>query len=196
VIARKKGYSFVGYWLFGLLFFLPALIVALLKQPRSLPPTAGATRPCPHCRTVIPSAATVCPQCRRDIAPPTPRARSGARSERQVPAAYMSVAAARDDAVGSSAAPRCDNPECLGYRRRVSGIRCDLCGRKPNAENPHVQPQSFAAQIGVLAKPSTSAVGESRICVEQTCAGSSVWTTAQTCQRCGRVTVPVEENPR
>lgn len=35
-IAKKKGYSYGGFFLFGLLFFLPALVVALLVQDRNL----------------------------------------------------------------------------------------------------------------------------------------------------------------
>lgn len=29
-IAQKKGYSFIGYWIFGIFLFIPALIVALV----------------------------------------------------------------------------------------------------------------------------------------------------------------------
>ena len=35
-IAQNKGYSFGGYWLFGVCFFLPALIVALVIQDKRL----------------------------------------------------------------------------------------------------------------------------------------------------------------
>lgn len=35
-IAKKKGYSAVGFYFFGLFFFLPALIVALVSADKNL----------------------------------------------------------------------------------------------------------------------------------------------------------------
>lgn len=34
-IAEKKGYSKIAFWIFGLFFFLPALIVALILKDRN-----------------------------------------------------------------------------------------------------------------------------------------------------------------
>lgn len=65
-IADSRGRSFVGYWLFGLVAFVPALVVVLL-QPPLVTSAAGSMRPCPHCMTSIPAQATVCAQCRRDV---------------------------------------------------------------------------------------------------------------------------------
>jgi hypothetical protein len=46
-IASKKGRSAVGFYIFGVLFFLPALIVALVISSKTGPTTAtwGATQP-------------------------------------------------------------------------------------------------------------------------------------------------------
>lgn len=41
-MARKKGYSYGGFWLFGFLCFLPALIVALVISDRGARATAQA----------------------------------------------------------------------------------------------------------------------------------------------------------
>ena len=37
-IAKKKGYSYGGFWAFGFFLFVPALIVALLIDDKTLPP--------------------------------------------------------------------------------------------------------------------------------------------------------------
>ena len=37
-IARKKGYSYGGFYVFGLFLFIPALIVALLMEDKTVPP--------------------------------------------------------------------------------------------------------------------------------------------------------------
>lgn len=44
-IAGNKGYSKGGFWLFGLLLFLPALIVAIVISPKAgaVPQTAAAS---------------------------------------------------------------------------------------------------------------------------------------------------------
>lgn len=68
-IAKNKGYSFGGWWLFGALLFIIALPVALLMKPNS-----EARRQCPHCRTWIDREAAVCAQCTRDVDPPEPGA--------------------------------------------------------------------------------------------------------------------------
>lgn len=36
-IARKKGYSYGGFWAFGFFLFIPALIVALVIQDKTQP---------------------------------------------------------------------------------------------------------------------------------------------------------------
>ena len=47
-VASRKGYSFVGFWLFGFLCWIPALIVSLVisdKNPRAFPPSYGYGAP-------------------------------------------------------------------------------------------------------------------------------------------------------
>jgi len=70
-IAKKKGYSFGLWWLFGFLFFIIALIVALvmkdktqgatLAQASNLPPP-GMVK-CPHCSENIKPGMAACPYC-------------------------------------------------------------------------------------------------------------------------------------
>jgi hypothetical protein len=66
-IAQHKGYSFLGWWVFGALLFIVALPWSLLMKPNE-----SARRPCPSCRTSIDRQATVCPQCGRDVPEPEP----------------------------------------------------------------------------------------------------------------------------
>jgi hypothetical protein len=67
VIAQRKGYSFVGWWIFGALLFIVALPMALVMKPNQ-----SARRQCPHCRAWIDREATVCRQCSRDVPPAEP----------------------------------------------------------------------------------------------------------------------------
>jgi hypothetical protein len=65
-IAQRKGGSFFGWWLFGVLLFIVAVPAALLMKPRVQP---GVTRRCLYCTEVIPVQATVCRVCHRDVPP-------------------------------------------------------------------------------------------------------------------------------
>jgi hypothetical protein len=51
-IAKDKGHSAVGFYFFGLLFFLPALIVALVIQPQR--PVGESVNSSTHGRTATP----------------------------------------------------------------------------------------------------------------------------------------------
>ncbi|MBM3298038.1 MAG: zinc ribbon domain-containing protein [Candidatus Aminicenantes bacterium] len=71
-IAKKKGYSFGLWWLFGFLFFILALIIALVMKSKTAPGLQAvadvqATPPgmvkCPHCQSNIVPQAAVCPYC-------------------------------------------------------------------------------------------------------------------------------------
>jgi len=46
-IARKKGYSYGGFWVFGFFLFLPALIVALVIQDKTAPQGYQGYQPYP-----------------------------------------------------------------------------------------------------------------------------------------------------
>ena len=78
-IARKKGYSYGGFWAFGFFLFIPALIVALViedkTQPRYQrpyppyppgpyePPYTQAAASCPSCGAPITGNDAFCPSC-------------------------------------------------------------------------------------------------------------------------------------
>lgn len=61
-IAQRKGYSFVGWWLFGFVILIVALPAAFLVRDRR--------RKCPHCAEPIRDQATVCPHCQRELGAP------------------------------------------------------------------------------------------------------------------------------
>jgi RNA polymerase subunit RPABC4/transcription elongation factor Spt4 len=99
-IARRKGRSFVAWWIFGALAFIIALPAVLLVkpvqatpvqptpvqptpvQPTPVQPTALQPAPadpgraCPHCAEIIRTEAKVCRFCGRSLtaapAPPKP----------------------------------------------------------------------------------------------------------------------------
>jgi len=76
-MARKKGYSYGGFWVFGFFLFIPAIIVAAVakdktsptqppyEQPYPQPP--GSLQPgtcyCTNCGALIPHNSTFCPSC-------------------------------------------------------------------------------------------------------------------------------------
>lgn len=64
--AEEKGYSRVGFTIFGLFFTLIALVVVLVIQPTTAASIAG-TVPCPYCAEAIKPEAKVCKHCGRDV---------------------------------------------------------------------------------------------------------------------------------
>lgn len=60
-IARHKGRSFVGWWIYGALLFIAALPHSLLLEDER-------RRRCPFCAEKVMNEAIVCPHCQRDLA--------------------------------------------------------------------------------------------------------------------------------
>ena len=67
-IARKKGDSFVAWWLFGTLLFIVALPLVLLLPVKREGRTA-AHKFCPYCSHKMAATATQCPACNRSQPP-------------------------------------------------------------------------------------------------------------------------------
>lgn len=82
IIAQKKGRDFIGWWLYGTLFFIIALPHALLagENTKAIEKRAiddGGVRKCPACAELVKAEAKVCRFCQRDLpdlAPPAPTA--------------------------------------------------------------------------------------------------------------------------
>lgn len=68
--AEEKGYSRVGFTIFGLFFTLIALIVVLVIQPTQAVQVSGLAK-CPYCAEAIQPDAKVCKHCGRDLNSPT-----------------------------------------------------------------------------------------------------------------------------
>lgn len=64
--AEEKGYSRLGFTIFGLFFTLIALIVVLVIQPTQATQAVGSAK-CPFCAEAIQPEAKVCKHCGRDI---------------------------------------------------------------------------------------------------------------------------------
>jgi len=58
MVAKNKGRSFFGWYIYGVLLFIVALPHSLIMKSKYQ---------CPHCKSNIDPQATVCPKCSRDI---------------------------------------------------------------------------------------------------------------------------------
>lgn len=77
-IARGKGRSFIGWWVYGAALFIIALPHALLMKPdraeiESRALADGDLKKCEHCAELIKADAKVCRYCGRDVGPPPTR---------------------------------------------------------------------------------------------------------------------------
>jgi hypothetical protein len=70
-IASRKGRSFLGWWVYGTLLWIVALIHSIVLRPSDAAgPVAGRPlRACPSCRKEIDDRATFCRHCGAAIAP-------------------------------------------------------------------------------------------------------------------------------
>lgn len=66
-IAANKGRSFIGWWIYGILLFIIALIHSILIKAADIP--VGA-RQCPWCAEPIKNEAIICKHCGRDAPAP------------------------------------------------------------------------------------------------------------------------------
>lgn len=73
MIASKKGYSFVLWWIYGAALLIIALPNALLLDSkvelREREERAHSRRKCPFCAEMIRREAIVCKHCSRDLPP-------------------------------------------------------------------------------------------------------------------------------
>ena len=73
-IAQSKGRSFGGWWLYGFLLFIIAIIHVLFVKPRNTVGTVasdsiGLMRDCPYCAEPVKYQATKCKHCGSEIEP-------------------------------------------------------------------------------------------------------------------------------
>src|SRR5665213_2303265 len=71
-LAWRNGHSFLTFYIFGALFFIIALPMALFlkldEEELARRRIIGGQIRCPHCDEFVSLKATICPHCRRQIA--------------------------------------------------------------------------------------------------------------------------------
>ncbi|MBN5198738.1 zinc ribbon domain-containing protein [Serratia proteamaculans] len=73
-IAQSKGRSFAGWWVYGFLLFIVAIIHVLIipserKHSTTSSPSSGESRDCPYCAEPIKRQASKCKHCGSDVEP-------------------------------------------------------------------------------------------------------------------------------
>ncbi|WP_207205560.1 zinc ribbon domain-containing protein [Serratia sp. 1D1416] len=73
-IAQSKGRSFAGWWVYGFLLFIVAIIHVLIipserKYSTTSPLSSGESRDCPYCAEPIKRQASKCKHCGSDVEP-------------------------------------------------------------------------------------------------------------------------------
>ena len=70
-IAKNKGYSFFGWWIYGSLLFIVALPHVLLKktdqQEIDRQNLESGMKKCPYCAEIIRGEAQICKHCNHDV---------------------------------------------------------------------------------------------------------------------------------
>lgn len=67
-IAKKKGRSFMLWWLYGAALFIIAIIHSILLKKNDDALLSEGMKKCPHCAEFIRPDAKVCRYCSRDVA--------------------------------------------------------------------------------------------------------------------------------
>ena len=71
-IAKSKGRNFFGWWVYGALIFIVALVHSLVMKPDQhkldrQQIASGDMKKCPHCAELVKSDARVCRYCSREL---------------------------------------------------------------------------------------------------------------------------------
>lgn len=74
IIASSKGHGFIGWYIYGVLLWIVAVVHALVLQPTTVElerrmMVGGDARKCPSCAEFIKKDALVCRYCGRDVQP-------------------------------------------------------------------------------------------------------------------------------